>query len=432
MRRAHALARAGTLAPAKAASAAPRRRSSPGPAPRLASPRAASPGPVGAAPPGGAAVARAATQARGLRAARPRAPSEHDRASAPARSRARAGAAAAAARVWRPPEAPLAPVPAPSRVGERASWRVQRAQAPGPRPAFAPPLAALRPTWGPPAKGHVPTAAARARRVPAGSAALPALGRALRATSGSDAAAPRAPLAMAWQRAADAGGRQRDVAAGTAPARPRGLPRGPTPAGSREWAARAGEPCWPGPRHRPHALARPGLPRLARALAPGERWAEKQARSARAFWAAPAPAAVAAGSAPRRTGCAAATAAARSLPRRQTAVAARLRKGGRVASGLPARRGAAAERPRRTPWRPPSPPPSPQAALGRRQCRHRRGRAAPACLRLPHLSRFSPFSGQSPFAACAGGQKKGMQQHVPDRQCSIREIWGKHGIPPTT
>ena len=245
----------------------------------------------------------------------------------------------------------------------------------------------------------------------------------------ASAAEPQAPLA--WQ---GAGGRRRDVRVGAAPVRPRRLPRGLPLAGSSwEMAARAREPWWAGLRHRPRAPPASGLPRCARAPARGEPpaagevCAGRQARSARAFSGAPEPAAVAAGSAPRWTGSAAATAAGCPPSWRQTAVAAPVRCGAPAAS---ARRGAAAERPRRTPWRPPSPPP--QAALGRCRCRHGRGRAAPACLRLPHLSRFSPFSGQSPFAACAGGQKEGMQQYVPDRQCSIRKIWGKHGIQPTT
>ena len=419
-----------------AASAAHREGSSPGPAPRLISPRSA-----GAPPRRGAAVERAATQARGLcaapaapqraqGAARPRAPADRDLARAPVRSRPGAGAAVAP-RVGRPPQAPPAPVPVAWRVGEwAASSRVQRAQAPGPRPAFAPPLAPPRPTRGPLANRHAPTP--RAQRVPVGSAALSAVGRALRATSGSHAASaaePQAPLA--WQ---GAGGRRRDVRVGAAPVRPRRLPRGLPLAGSSwEMAARAREPWWAGLRHRPRAPPASGLPRCARAPARGEPpaagevCAGRQARSARAFSGAPEPAAVAAGSAPRWTGSAAATAAGCPPSWRQTAVAAPVRCGAPAAS---ARRGAAAERPRRTPWRPPSPPP--QAALGRCRCRHGRGRAAPACLRLPHLSRFSPFSGQSPFAACAGGQKEGMQQYVPDRQCSIRKIWGKHGIQPTT
>jgi hypothetical protein len=391
-----------------AAPAAHREGSSPGPAPRLILPRSA-----GAPSRRGAAVERAATQARGLRAApaapqrvqgaaRPRAPADRDLARAPVRSRPGAGAAVAP-RLGRPPQAPPAPVPVGSRVGEwAAASRAQRAQAPGPRPAFAPPLAPPRPTRGPLANRHAPTA--RAQRVPVGPAALPALGRALRATSGSHAESAAEPAPLAGS--------------------------------SREMAARAREPWWPGLRRRPRAPLASGLPRRARALARGERpvagavCAGRQARSARAFSGAPEPAALAAGSAPRRTGSAAAMAAGCPLSWRQTAVAARVRWGAPAASALPARRGAAAKRPSWTPWRPLSPPP--QAALGRCRCRRGRGRAAPACLRLPHLSRFSPFSGQSPFAACAGGQKEGMQQHVPDRQCNIRKIWGKHGIQPTT
>jgi len=293
-----------------AAAAARRERCSPGPAPRLISPQPAAPG---APPPGGAAAARAATQVRGLRAApatphrlqraaQHRAPADHAR----VRARAGAGAAAATPQVWHPPGTPPAPVPAPARVGEPVSWRVLRAQAPEPRPAPAPPLAPPRPTQGPLAKGRGPTAAAaRARRVPVGSAALPASRRALRATSGSDAgraAEPQAPPATKRQ---GAGGRQRDVRADAALARPRGLPRGPTPAGRWKMPGLARAPWWPGPRRRPRARPAPGLPARARALArgeplaPGEVWAGKWARSAHAFWVAPEPAAAAAGSAPR-------------------------------------------------------------------------------------------------------------------------------------
>src|SRR5262245_23867455 len=49
----------------------------------------------------------------------------------------------------------------------------------------------------------------------------------------------------------------------------------------------------------------------------------------------------------------------------------------------------------------------------RRQGRQRRGRAAPVCLRLPHLPRLRPFGGNAPFAASAGGRKEGVHATCP-------------------
>mgnify|MGYP003694289837 CR=1 FL=1 len=172
-----------------------------------------------------------------------------------------------------------------------------------------------------------------------------------------------------------------------------------------------------------------------RALARGERpvagavCAGRQARSARAFSGAPEPAALAAGSAPRRTGSAAAMAAGCPLSWRQTAVAARVRwgrrrhrrcrlgGGGSEAAELDTLASTVASASGGT------------RALSMPAWSGAGGTGLPAS--APSLTVQSL---QRTIAICCLRRraKEGMQQHVPDRQCNIRKIWGKHGIQPTT
>ena len=345
--------RAGTQAAATAASAAHREGSSPGPAPRLISPRSAGARPTsgrggGAGRNPGSGLVRSAGGAT-TRAGRG-APS---RACGP-RSGTRSGTISA--RRWRGGRRPgcggrrhhRRAAPVGHRGSAWAALAVQRAQAPGPRLAWAP-------SGG---RGNPPRSQRRGAEGAAGRGGLVGDGRALRATSGSQRRGGRGALA-------EAGGRrvgQRGGAPGFPP-QGRRCPRVPR-RGLREVAAGARPVSTPAARPRAPARlpARPGGAGRATAAGSGCRTG---AVSARVLGAAE-PAAVAAGSAPRWTGCAVATAGAAG------ATAARGRCSLRRAGD--GWRGRRRQRPVGGFARPPQRLPRRGVGSGRRRgCRHGRG-----------------------------------------------------------